>query len=333
MPDRPRVFVTRVLPGGSGPDSPLGRLHAAADVEVWDGEESPSPDVLRARIADVDGVLSMLTDRIDGALLDAAPRLRVVANLAVGIDNIDVPACSARGVVVTNTPGVLDETTADMVFALLLASARRLADGSAAIRNGEWGEWHPTWLLGHEVTGATLGLVGPGRIAHAVARRAQGFAMRVQYYGRREVPGFPGERTSLPDLLATSDFVSVHVPLTPETAGMCDAPFFRAMKSNAIFLNTSRGSIVDQDALIAALEAGEIAGAALDVMTPEPIPTDHALLRAPNLIVTPHVGTATEATRTKMGHLAVGGLLGVLAGDQPANALNAEAAQTGGRVR
>ncbi len=326
MADRPRVFVSRVLPGGDSPDSPIGRLRAATDLDLWDGGDPPPAEVLRERLAQADGVLTMLTERIDVALLDAAPHLRVVSNLAVGFDNIDVPACTERGVLVTNTPGVLDETTADMAFALLLAAARRLPEAERAIREGAWGQWHPTWMLGHQVTGATLGIVGPGRIASAVARRAQGFGMKVLYHGRREVPGFPGERATLPELLAASDFISVHVPLNAETAGMCNADFFAAMKQSAIFVNTARGPVVDQDALIEALRSGQIAGAALDVMTPEPLPADHPLLTAPHLVVAPHLGSATEETRARMAHLAVSGLLGVLAGDTPATVLNPEAA-------
>jgi len=324
--ERPRVFVSRVLPGGDGPDSPLGRLRAGAEVDVWPGDDPPPAEVLRERLAAADGVLTMLTERIDVALLDACPRLRVVSNLAVGFDNIDVPACSARGVMITNTPGVLDETTADMAFALLLAAARRLPEAERAIREGAWGQWHPTWMLGHQVSGATIGIVGPGRIAAAVARRAHGFGMRVLHYGRSEAPEFPGERVPLAELLSKSDFVSVHVPLNDQTAGMCDAAFFAAMKPSAIFVNTARGGVVDQDALIEALRTGQIAGAALDVMTPEPLPPDHPLLAAPHLVVAPHLGSATEETRARMAHLAVGGLLGVLAGDTPANVLNPEAA-------
>ena len=319
--------MTRVLPGGDGPDSPLARLRDAADVDLWDGIDPPPAEVFRARLAPCIGVLTMLTERIDQAALDAAPGLRVVSNLAVGYDNIDVPACTARGVVATNTPGVLDEATADIAFALLLSAARRLPEGDRAIREGTWGTWHPTWMLGHMVSGATIGIVGPGRIAAAVARRAQGFGMTVLYHGRREAPGFPGERVPLPALLARADFISVHVPLNPETTRMFDAAFFAAMKPSAIFVNTARGAVVDQDALIEALRSGQIAGAALDVMTPEPLPRDHPLLTAPNLVVAPHLGSATEETRTKMAHLAVGGLLAVLAGEHPANALNPEAAE------
>ena len=331
--DRPRVFVTRALPGGAAPGSPLARLHAAAEVDTWEGDAPVPADVLRARIGAVDGVLTMLTERVDDALLDAAPRLRAVANMAVGCDNIDVPACTARGIMVTNTPGVLDEATADMTFALLLAAARRLPEGDRAIREGTWGPWDPLWMLGHMVSGATIGIVGPGRIGSAVARRAHGFGMTVLYHGRHEAPGFPGERATLPDLLARADFVSIHVPLTPETAGMCDAAFFRAMRPGAIFVNTSRGPVADQDALIRALEHGEIAGAALDVMTPEPLPPDHPLLRAPHLVVAPHLGSATEETRIQMAQRAVDGLLAALAGERPANALNPEATRTGRSAR
>jgi glyoxylate reductase len=243
----------------------------------------------------------MITDRVDGALLDAAPRVRFVANLAAGFDNIDLAACTARGVLVSNTPGVVDEATADMTFALILAVARQLPEGGRAIREGAWGQWHPLWLLGRQVSGATLGLVGPGRIARAVARRAAGFNMRVLYHGRREVPDFPGHRVPLSTLLAEADIVSMHVPLTEETAGMCDARFFAAMRPGAIFVNTTRGGVVRQDDLVAALRAGTIAGAALDVMTPEPLaPTDPLL--------------------------AVDSLVRMLAGEVPPNVLNPEAA-------
>ena len=326
MVDHPRVFVTRVLPGGAAADSPIARLLAVAEVDLWEANDPPPPETLRARLAGCRGVLAMITERIDVAALDAAPGLRVVSNLAAGYDNIDLPSCTARGVLVTNTPGVVDEATADMAFALLLAAARRLPEGERAIREGAWGPWHPAWMLGHMVSGATLGLVGPGHVASAVARRAQGFGMRVLYHGRHDAPGFPGARVPLAELLARADFVSMHVPLTPETAGMCNDAFFRAMQPSAIFVNTARGAVVDQDALIGALRSGRIAGAALDVMTPEPLPPDHPLLAAPNLLVAPHLGSATAATRTRMAHLAVDGLLGVLAGERPANVLNPQAA-------
>ncbi|MEX2446848.1 MAG: D-glycerate dehydrogenase [Dehalococcoidia bacterium] len=325
MPDRPRVLVTRVLPGGDAPDSPLARLHAEAEVDVWPEDEPPSADALRAGAAEADGLLTMLTERIDGDLLDAAPGVRAVANMAVGYDNIDVAACTARRVLVTNTPGVLTDATADMAFTLLLAAARRLLEGERAVREGRWGAWHPTWLLGRDVSGSTLGVVGPGRIGHAVAERARGFGMRVLYHGRREVPDFPGERAPLETLLAESHFVSMHVPLTEETAGMCDAGFFANMRPDAVFINTTRGGVVDQPALARALRAGTIAAAGVDVTTPEPLPPEDPLLDSPRLVVAPHLGSATEQTRTKMAHLAVDGLLAALRGERPAHLVNADA--------
>ncbi|MEZ4504134.1 MAG: D-glycerate dehydrogenase [Dehalococcoidia bacterium] len=319
--DTPRVLVTRTLPGSA----PLERLRSAADVEVWPETLPPPADELARRAAGCSGLLTMLTERVDATLLEAAPDVRVVANMAVGFDNIDVAAATERGVLVTNTPDVLTETTADLAFALLLASARRLGEGAAAVRDGSWGPWHPTWLLGREVTGATLGIVGPGRIGRAVAERAAGFGMTVLYHGRREVPGFPGEAVSFGALLERSDFVSIHAPLTEATTNLFDADAFGRMRRGATLINTSRGGLVDQVALADALHRGHLAAAALDVTTPEPLPTDDPLLDAPNLIVTPHVGSATERTRERMAELAVDGLLAGLAGERPRHLVNPEA--------
>ena len=313
--------MTRTLPGAA----PLERLRAATSCDVWPDEAPPPASELAKRGANCLGLLTMLTDRVDGALLDACPEVRVVANMAVGYDNVDVDAATARGVLITNTPGVLTETTADLAFALLLAAARRLAEGERAVREGTWGAWNPTWLLGREVTGATLGIVGPGRIGAAVAHRARAFDMRVLYHGRREVPAFEGERVPFDALLRESDFVSVHVALTPETERMFGEQEFALMKPTAILVNTARGGVVDQLALARALEAGAIGGAALDVMTPEPLPPSDPLLRAPNLLVAPHVGSATAATRERMAMLAVDGLLAGLAGERPQHLVNPEA--------
>lgn len=305
----------------------MARLREAlgvSNVDVWEGQSPPPVGELRARSAESDAILTMLTERVDAVLLDAAPSVRVVANMAVGYDNIDVPACTARGILVTNTPGVLTNATADMTWALLLAAARRLHEGHDAIESATWGPWHPGWLLGHEVTGRTLGIVGPGRIGSAVARRAAGFEMTVLYTGHAPRPDFAGTFVSLDELLARSDYVSMHVPLTDETRGMCDAAFFARMRPGAIFVNTARGPIVEQPDLIAALERGTIAGAALDVMTPEPLPPDDPLMRAPHLSIAPHLGSATVETRTRMAHLAVDGLLAGLAGEVPPNAVNPE---------
>ena len=320
-PARPCVFVSRELPGGE----PLARLEAATDVDVWPGADPPPPEDFRAHAEDCDGLLTMITEQVDEGLLDACPTVRAVANMAVGYDNIDVDAASERGVLVTNTPGVLTDATADLAFALLLAAARRLSEGEAAIRRGEWGEWHPRWMLGRDLGEATLGIVGPGRIGAAVAGRGLAFGMRVIYAGRREVPDFPGDRVTLHELYTRADFVSAHVPLSEETAGMFDASAFARMQPHAIFINTARGGVVDQAALIAALESYEIGGAALDVMTPEPLPPDDPLLDAPHLVVSPHLGSATEATRARMAGLAVDGLLAALAGRRPDHLVNPEA--------
>jgi glyoxylate reductase len=322
--DRPRVFVTRRLPG----DAPLERLRAGAEVDVWEHELPPARDELIARAQGRSGLLTMLTERVDGDLLDACPTVEVVANMAVGYDNIDVPAATARGVLVTNTPDVLTDTSADMAFALLLAAARRVNEGERQVGSGKWGTWQPDWMLGRDVHHATLGIVGPGRIGRAVARRAHGFDMRVLYCGRREVADFPGDRVSFEDLLEQSDFVSVHVPLNAETERMFNADAFRRMQRTAIFVNTARGGVVDQAALREALVSGEIAAAGIDVMTPEPLPPDDPLLEAPNLVVTPHLGSATQQTRIKMAELAVDGLLTTAAGERPRNLVNPEAWET-----
>jgi glyoxylate reductase len=297
-----RVFVTRHLPFPA-----LDRLAAEHEVEVWPEAGPPAPEQLRAGAREADGLLSLLTDRIDAELLDACPRLKVVANMAVGTDNVDLEAAAARGVVVGNTPGVLTEATAELAFALLLAAARRLHEGEAAVRNGEWPPWQPAWLLGTEVSGSTLGIVGRGRIGESVARRAEAFGMQVLHSSRSS--GLP-----LEELLERSDFVSLHCPLTPETRHLIDARALAHMRPTAILVNTSRGPVVDQAALREALLAGTIAGAALDVTDPEPLPPEDPLLDAPNLLVVPHVGSATTRTRSRMAGLAVDNLLAALAG-------------------
>ena len=297
----PRCFVTRRLPGGA-----LDRLADEHEVEVWPDRLPPAPEQLRAGAAGAHGLLCLLTDRIDEALLDAAPGLRVISNLAVGADNVDLAATAARGIPVGYTPDVLTETTADLAFALVLAIARRLPEGLAAVRAGEWLTWEPGWLLGRDVHGATLAIVGAGRIGRAVARRAEGFEMDVRLVGRGE-PVAPA--------LARADFVSVHVPLSAETTHLVDDAFLAAMPPSAYLVNTSRGGVVDQEALARALREGTIAGAALDVTDPEPLPPDPPLLAAPNLLVLPHLGSATHATRERMAELAVDNLLAGLAGE------------------
>jgi glyoxylate reductase len=297
-----RCFVTRELPGPA-----LGRLAEAHEVDVWPERLPPSYNELRRRTAEADGLLSMLTDRVDAELLEGSPRLRAIANYAVGYDNIDVEAAAARGIPVGNTPDVLTDATADLAFALLLSAARKLPQAAASVRAGEWDTWEPAAHLGYDVHGATLGIVGRGRIGDAVARRATGFDMDVLVHSR-------SSGTSLEGLLERADFVSLHCPLTPETRHLIDAEALARMKPTAILVNTARGPIVDQAALASALREGTIAGAALDVTDPEPLPADDPLLSAPNLIVVPHVGSATHTARERMADLAVDNLLAALDG-------------------
>jgi glyoxylate reductase len=302
MPAMARVFVTRRLPFPA-----LERLKAAHDVDEWPGELPPAPEELRTHARDADGLLSLVTDAIDAAVLDAAPNLKAIANMAVGTDNVDVATASGRGIAVGNTPGVLTDATADLAFALLLALARRIVPGAAQVRDGEWHTWEPAGDLGADLAGATLGIVGRGRIGQAVARRAGGFGMEIVHSSRSS--GVP-----LDELLERADFVSLHTPLTDETRGLIGAAALSRMKPTALLINTARGGVVDQDALRTALHEGTIAGAALDVTEPEPLPSDHPLLDAPNLLVVPHVGSATVRTRARMAEMAVENLLAALDG-------------------
>lgn len=298
--------MTRALPGEA-----VGRLSEAHEVDLWE-EDRPVPrEELLRRAAAAEGLLCTLTDRIDAELLADCPELRAIANYAVGVDNIDLDAARARGVPVGNTPGVLTETTADLAFALILACARGLPAAEADVRAGRWTTWSPEGWLGRDVHGATLGIVGAGAIGSAVARRAEGFGMDVLLNGRAPGPG----RVGLEELLERSDFVSLHAPLSEETRGLIGEDELRAMKRTAILVNTARGPLVDPRALRRALARGWIAAAGLDVTDPEPIPADDPLLLAPNLIVLPHIGSATHATREAMASLAVDNLLAGLAGE------------------
>ncbi len=323
MPDRtpaahPRVFVARLLPGDA-----VSRLAAHAEVDQWTGELPPPYEELVRRAVGAEALVCLLTDRIDAALLDAAPRLRAICNVAVGYDNIDVAAASARGIPVGNTPGVLTETTADLAFALLLACARRIVEADRFVRDGLWRTWDPGLLLGYDLHGATLGIVGFGKIGQAVARRARGFDMRVLYASPSAVDvAAPAERVALDELLRAADFVSLHVPLTPVTARMIGEPQLRAMKHTAILVNTARGGVVDQAALVRALEQGWIAGAGLDVADVEPIPPGDALLRAPNVTLLPHIGSATHATRERMASMAIDNCLEALRGKRMPHCVN-----------
>jgi glyoxylate reductase len=296
-----RVFVTRRLPGNA-----LERLAAAHDIEVWPESDPPR----REALAGHEALLTMISDPVDARVIDASPDLVAVANYGVGTDNVDLRAATRRGIPVGNTPDVLTETTADLAFALLLAAARRLVDGDRFVRDGQWVEWKPDLLLGHDVHGATLGIVGYGRIGKAVARRAEGFGMEVLH-------GMP-----LDDLLPRCDFLSLHAPLTPDTRGLIGARELELMKPTAILVNTARGPLVQTDALEEALREGRIAAAALDVTDPEPLPPDHPLLAAPNLTVVPHIGSASHATREAMADMAVDNLLAALRGERMPHCAN-----------
>ncbi|HEY1524430.1 MAG TPA: D-glycerate dehydrogenase [Solirubrobacteraceae bacterium] len=299
-----RVFVTRQLPGPA-----LDRLGARHDIDVWPERHPPPHDQLISRAKDVEGLLSLLTDRVDADTIAQLPKLRVIANYAVGFNNIDLAAAAARGIKVGNTPDVLTDATADATFALLLAAARRLPEAFAAAHSGEWLGWEPAAFLGSEVHGRVLGIIGFGRIGRAVAKRAEGFAMEVLRVTSTDKPD------TLNELLEAADFVSIHTPLTADTRHLIDAAALKRMKPTAILISTARGEIVDQPALVEALEQGEIAGAALDVTEPEPPGPDDPLLSAPNLVLTPHIGSATVAARERMADLAVDNLLAGLDGE------------------
>jgi glyoxylate reductase len=294
------VFVTRQLPGNA-----LERLAAEHDIEVWPGDMPPPRDELLAGVADAEGLLSLLVDQVDAELIEAAPELRAVANYAIGFDNIDVEAATARGIQVGNTPDVLTDATADLAWALMLAVGRRIVEGHRDVLDGKWRTWEPQGWVGVDVHGATLTVVGAGRIGRAVAQRAAGFDMEVLMVDLGD---------DLHAALERADFVSVHTPLTPETHHLIDADALARMKSTAILVNTARGPIVDQDALAAALHEGRLGGAGLDVTDPEPLPPDHPLLEAPNLLVVPHIGSATTTARAAMADRAVDNLLAALDG-------------------
>jgi lactate dehydrogenase-like 2-hydroxyacid dehydrogenase len=322
---RPKVFVARLIP-----DEGLAPVRAAADVRVWEDELPPPRAALLEAIAGCDGVLTLLTDKVDDEFLDAAgSQLKVVSNYAVGFDNVDVPACTARGIPVGNTPGVLTETTADLAFALLMAAARRLPEGDRYVRAGRWKTWGPLLLLGPDVHGATIGIVGFGRIGQAVARRARGFGMTVLYQDvQRAAPEVEAEfgATFLPleELLPRADFVTLHVNLTHDTHGLIDAEKLSWMKPSAVLVNTSRGPVVNGAALAAALRSGTIFAAALDVTDPEPIPADDPLVGMDNCLIVPHIASASRATRAKMAEMAAANLLSGVRGERLPTPVNPE---------
>ena len=320
---KPKVFVSRILPQPA-----LDMILPICDAEVWQEELPPPRDVLLSKVRDLDGLLTLLTDKVDTVLMDSAPRLKVVSNCAVGYDNIDVPAATQRGIAVGNTPGVLTETTADFAFTLMMSAARRLVEGDRYTRAGKWKTWGLTVLLGQDVHGATLGLVGLGRIGAAMAKRATGFDMRVLYFDpsrRQDLEQQLGiTYADLDTVVRQADFVSIHTPLTPETKHLVNTDLLRKMKKTAILINTSRGPVVDQTALYAALRDGVIGGAALDVTDPEPIAMNDPLLTLENCIIAPHIASASIVTRTKMATMAAENLLAGLRADPLPTPVNPE---------
>lgn len=320
---KPKVFATRIIR-----DQGLNLLHDFCDLDLWPGDLPPSHETICQRVRGVDGLLCLLVDPIDQAVLDAAgTSLKVISNHAVGFDNIDIAAATSRGIPVGNTPGILTDATADFAFALMMAAGRRVVEAERTVREGHWQTWGPSILLGRDFAGATLGLVGFGRIGQAMAKRAAGFGMRILYSDPNPVDPIPGltvTRVDLDTLLRESDFVSLHTPLTPETRLLINAETLAMMKPSAVLVNTSRGPVVDQDALYAALKGKRLFAAALDVTTPEPLPADHPLLTLENCIIAPHIASASFQSRDKMAVLAAENLIAGLKGEHLPHCVNPE---------
>ncbi len=321
---KPKVFITREIP-----ERGLSKIKEFFDVNLWTDEAPPPKSVIIERVRDSDALVSLLTDPIDVEVFDAAPKLRIVSQYAVGYDNIDIKEATKRGIYVTNTPGVLTKTVADFTFALMLAVARRVVEADRYIRNRKWKVgWHPLMMIGADIYERTLGIVGMGRIGSAVAKRAKGFGMRVLYYDatrREDLEKELGvEYADMDKLLEGSDFISLHVPLTPETYHLMGEGQFRKMKPTAFLINTSRGKVVDQKALYKALKEGWIAGAGLDVFEQEPIPSDDPLLQLNNVVLTPHAASASYETRSKMAEIVAKNLIAFLNGEVPPTLMNKE---------
>lgn len=320
---KPRVFLTRLIL-----DSGLELVRDFCDAEVWPEELPPSRQEILKHVLGVEGLLCLLTDRIDEGIMEAAgPGLKIISNHAVGVDNVDVAAATARGIPVGNTPGILTDATADMAFALLLAASRRVVEGAHLVKAGGWKTWGPGFMLGADLAGSTLGIVGYGRIGRAVARRASGFGMRIIFTDpspAQPEPGVSAAQVDIDTLLHESDFVSLHTPLTDDTRNLINASTLRQMKPTAVLVNTSRGQVVDQEALYSALSAKRIFAAGLDVTVPEPLPTDHPLLRLENCIIVPHIASASWRTRQRMSRMAAENLIAGLKGERLPNCANPE---------
>ncbi|CAG0952480.1 glyoxylate reductase [Anaerolineae bacterium] len=327
---KPKVFVTRIIP-----DEGLAMVREATEMKLWEDELPPPREVMLREARASDGLLSLLTDKIDGELMDVNPHLKVVSNFAVGFDNIDIPAATARGIPIGNTPGVLTDTTADLAFTFLMASARRIQESIDYVRAGKWKTWGPKLLTGPDVHGATLGIVGFGRIGQGMAKRASGFGMRVLYYDtyrREDLEKSMGVAyADMDTLLRESDFVTIHTDLNATTRGMFNAELFAKMKLTAIVINTARGPIINPNALYDALKAGTIGGAALDVTDPEPLPLSSPLYALPNCLIVPHIASASVATRAKMAQMAAANLIAGLRGEHLPTCVNPEVYERGVR--
>ncbi|WP_102275514.1 2-hydroxyacid dehydrogenase [Cytobacillus massiliigabonensis] len=321
---KPKIFITRKIPVPI-----IDQLEKSCEVSIWEHEDTPVPrEILEEKITEIDGLFCLLTENINEELISKAKKLKVISNMAVGYNNIDINAATKKGIIVTNTPGVLTETTADLTFALLMATARRIPEASSYMREGKWKTWSPMQLTGQDIYNSTIGIIGLGRIGEALARRAKGFNMNILYRNRNRNLQAEGELglqyVSLEDLLKKSDFVCIMTPYTPETYNMIRKEHFQLMKDTAILINTARGGIVNENDLYQALADGVIWAAGLDVFEQEPVPLDHPLLTLPNVVTLPHIGSASIGTRMKMAEVAAENLLRALTGDIPQNAVNKE---------
>lgn len=319
---KPKIYISRKIPVPI-----IKHLEKSCDVSVWEHEDTPVPrDVLEEKMGEIDGLFCLLTETIDEEILSKATKLKVISNMAVGYNNIDIEAASKKGIMVTNTPGVLTETTADLTFALLMATARRITEASAFLRDGQWQTWSPMQLTGQDIYQSTIGIIGLGRIGEALARRAKGFNMNILYHSRNRKLQAEEELglhfASLEDLLRKSDFVCIMTPYTTDTHNMIRKEHFQLMKDSAILINTARGGIVNENDLYQALSLGQIWAAGLDVFEQEPVSLDHPLLTLPNVVTLPHIGSASIVTRMKMAEVASDNLLKVLNGEIPRHVVN-----------
>tara|TARA_B100001175_G_C19496126_1_gene635424 strand:- start:853 stop:1803 length:951 start_codon:yes stop_codon:yes gene_type:complete len=313
-----KIFVTRQLPN----EELVKKLEKFFIVDIWKGKNPPSKKILKARAQGCWGLLTMLTETIDSDIISDNPSLKIIANMAVGYDNIDIQAANRSSVKVTNTPDVLTKSTAELTIALIFMMAKRLQEGNLAIRNNEWGPWHPSWMLGKDLDNSTLGIIGPGKIGREVAKIAKSLNMQVIYYGKKTKKNFPGNFVNLENLLINADFISIHLSLNKETKKILNMDHFTMMKNDAVLINTSRGQIINQLDLENAIKRKIIGGAALDVTDPEPLPATSELLKMQNVFISPHLGSATKKTRLAMASLAIKNLIELNAGRKPPNMVN-----------